>query len=69
MFQTKDELKLILVAGMHIAGVEIADPHVVEWARQIRGQMQPADVDLLITFAPGHVCAPGTWTPGLKVAA
>ncbi|HKP59235.1 MAG TPA: tetratricopeptide repeat protein [Polyangiales bacterium] len=47
MFQTKDELKLILVAAMHIAGVEISDPHVVEWAKQIRGQMQPADVELL----------------------
>jgi len=47
MFQTKDELKLILAAAMQIAGVEITDPHVVEWAKQIRGQMQPADVELL----------------------
>ena len=47
MFQTKDELKLVLVAAMHVAGVEISDPNVIEWARQIRGQMQPADVELL----------------------
>jgi hypothetical protein len=55
MFQTKDELKLILVAAMHIAGVEITDPHVVEWAKQIRAQMQPADVELLNSISKRFV--------------
>ena len=57
MFQTKDELKLVLVAAMHIAGVEISDPNVVEWARQIRGQMQPADVELLNSITKRFVDA------------
>ena len=57
MFQTKDELKLVLVASMHIAGVEISDPNVVEWARQIRGQMQPADVELLNSITKRFVDA------------
>jgi len=47
MFQTKDELKMLLVAAMQISGVEIHDPIAFEWARQIRAQMQPADLELL----------------------
>jgi tetratricopeptide (TPR) repeat protein len=47
MFQTKDELKLVLAASMQIAGVEINDPHVDQLAKQIRANMQPADVELL----------------------
>ena len=47
MFQTKDELKLVLAAGMQISGVGIEDPNVAQWAKQIRGNMQPADVELL----------------------
>jgi tetratricopeptide (TPR) repeat protein len=47
MFQTKDELKLVLAAGMQIAGVEINDPHVDALAKQIRANMQPADLELL----------------------
>jgi golgin subfamily B member 1 len=57
MFQTKDELKLVLVAAMHIAGVEITDPHVVEWSKQIRGQMQPADIELLNSITKRFVDA------------
>ncbi len=57
MFQTKDELKLVLVAAMHVAGVEISDPNVVEWARQIRAQMQPADVELLNSITKRFVDA------------
>jgi tetratricopeptide (TPR) repeat protein len=47
MFQTKDELKLVLAAAMQIAGAEISDPHVDQLAKQIRGNMQPADLELL----------------------
>jgi len=47
MFQTKDELKILLVAAMQISGVSIHDPIALEWARQIRAQMQPADLELL----------------------
>jgi lipopolysaccharide biosynthesis regulator YciM len=47
MFQTKDELKLVLAASMQIAGVGIEDPNVAQWAKQIRSKMQPADVELL----------------------
>jgi golgin subfamily B member 1 len=47
LMQTKDELKLVLAAGMQIAGVEIADQHVDQLAKQIRSNMQPADVELL----------------------
>jgi len=47
MFQTKDELKLVLAAGMQIAGVEINDATVDQLAKQIRASMQPADVELL----------------------
>jgi golgin subfamily B member 1 len=47
MFQTKDELKLVLAAGMQIAGVEISDPTVDQTAKQIRANMQPADLELL----------------------
>jgi tetratricopeptide (TPR) repeat protein len=57
MFQTKDELKLVLVAAMHIAGVTIQDPAVVEWAKQIRAQMQPADVELLNSITKRFVDA------------
>lgn len=57
LFQTKDELKLVLVAAMHIAGVEISDPNVVEWAKQIRGQMQPADIELLNSITKRFVDA------------
>jgi tetratricopeptide (TPR) repeat protein len=57
MFQTKDELKLVLVAAMQIAGVEISDPHVVEWAKQIRTQMQPADIELLNSITKRFVDA------------
>ena len=56
MFQTKDELKLVLVAAMNIAGVEISDPHVIEWAKQIRGQMQPADIELLNSITKRFKC-------------
>ena len=47
MFQTKDELKLVLAAAMQIAGAEIGDPHVDQLAKQIRANMQPADLELL----------------------
>jgi hypothetical protein len=47
MFQTKDEMKLVLLAAMKIAGMEIKDPNVDQWAKQIRGHMQPADAELL----------------------
>jgi golgin subfamily B member 1 len=47
LMQTKDELKLVLAAGMQIAGAEIADQHVDQLAKQIRANMQPADVELL----------------------
>ncbi|HMI91944.1 MAG TPA: tetratricopeptide repeat protein [Polyangiales bacterium] len=47
MFQTKDELKLVLAASMQIAGVELSDPHVDALAKQIRANMQPADLELL----------------------
>jgi hypothetical protein len=47
MFQTKDELKLVLAAAMQIAGVQISDPHVDQLAKQIRLNMQPADVELV----------------------
>jgi tetratricopeptide (TPR) repeat protein len=57
LFQTKDELKLVLVAAMQIAGVEISDPHVVEWAKQIRNQMQPADIELLNSITKRFVDA------------
>jgi hypothetical protein len=57
MFQTKDELKLVLVAAMNIAGVEISDPHVIEWAKQIRAQMQPADIELLNSITKRFVDA------------
>ncbi|MGD8860164.1 MAG: tetratricopeptide repeat protein, partial [Myxococcales bacterium] len=47
MFQTKDELKLVLAAAMQIAGASINDPNVTKWAKQIRTNMQPADLELL----------------------
>jgi tetratricopeptide (TPR) repeat protein len=47
MFQTKDELKLVLAAAMQIAGADISDPHVDQLAKQIRAAMQPADIELL----------------------
>ncbi|HET8935911.1 MAG TPA: tetratricopeptide repeat protein [Polyangiales bacterium] len=57
IFQTKDELKLVLAAAMNIAGVEINDPNVVEWAKQIRAQMQPADLELLKSITKRFVDA------------
>jgi tetratricopeptide (TPR) repeat protein len=57
LFQTKDELKLVLVAAMHIAGVEISDPNVIEWAKQIRSRMQPADIELLNSITKRFVDA------------
>jgi tetratricopeptide (TPR) repeat protein len=47
LFQTKDEMKLVLLAAMQIAGVEIKDPNVTAWAAEIRQNMQPADMELL----------------------
>jgi tetratricopeptide (TPR) repeat protein len=47
MFQTKDELKLVLAASMQIAGVNLGDPNVERWAKDIRANMQPADLELL----------------------
>lgn len=55
MFQTKDELKLVLAAGMQIAGVQISDPHVDQLAKQIRMNMQPADVELLSSIGKRFV--------------
>jgi tetratricopeptide (TPR) repeat protein len=57
IFQTKDELKLVLAAAMNIAGVEIQDPNVIEWAKQIRAQMQPADLELLKSITKRFVDA------------
>jgi len=47
LFQTKDEMKMVLLAAMRIAGATIPDPTVTQWADQIRQNMQPADVELL----------------------
>ena len=47
MFQTKDELKLVLAAAMQITGIEIDDPNVTQWAKQIRSHMQPTDLELI----------------------
>ncbi|MDH5674143.1 MAG: tetratricopeptide repeat protein [Myxococcales bacterium] len=47
IFRTKDELKLLLAAGMQIAGVGISDPNVDQAAAQIRTHMQPSDLELL----------------------
>jgi hypothetical protein len=49
MFQTKDEMKLIILAAMKISGVEIKEPSVNEWASQIQVNMEPADLELLST--------------------
>jgi hypothetical protein len=57
LFQTKDELKLVLVAAMHIAGVEITDPNVIEWSKQMRSQMQPQDIELLNSITKRFVDA------------
>jgi hypothetical protein len=57
LMQTKDELKLVLAAGMQIAGVEIADQHVDQLAKQIRANMQPADVELLNSIGKRFVDA------------
>jgi hypothetical protein len=40
---------------MHIAGVEISEPNVLEWAKQIRAQMQPADLELLKSISKRFV--------------
>jgi hypothetical protein len=55
MFQTKDELKLVLAASMQIAGVDIGDPNVERWAKDIRGNMQPADLELLSSIGKRFV--------------
>jgi hypothetical protein len=57
IFQTKDELKLVLAAAMNIAGVEINDPSVIEWSKQIRAQMQPTDLELLKSITKRFVDA------------
>ncbi|MEY4580950.1 MAG: hypothetical protein RL701_5653 [Pseudomonadota bacterium] len=57
LFQTKDELKMVLVAAMQIAGVDISDAAALEWAKQIRAQMQPADIELLNSITKRFVDA------------
>ncbi len=47
MFQTKDEVKLVLLAAMKIAGVDLKDPNVDKWAAEIQANMEPADMELL----------------------
>jgi golgin subfamily B member 1 len=47
MFQTKDEMKLILLAAMKISGVDLKDQAVDDWASQIQKNMEPADMELL----------------------
>lgn len=47
MFQTKDEMKLILLSAMRISGVDINDSAVDDWAAQIQKNMEPADMELL----------------------
>lgn len=55
MFQTKDELKLVLAASMQIAGVNLGDPNVERWAKDIRANMQPADLELLASIGKRFV--------------
>lgn len=47
MFQTRDEMKLVLLAAMKIAGMTINDPAVDQWATELRSRMQPGDMELL----------------------
>lgn len=47
MFQTKDEIKLVLLAAMKISGVDLKDPNVDKWAAEIQANMEPADMELL----------------------
>ena len=47
MFQTKDELKLVLAASMRISGVEIPDPTVETTAKELMGRMQPVQLEVL----------------------
>lgn len=42
---------------MQIAGVDISEPKALEWAKQIRGQMQPADIELLNSITKRFVDA------------
>lgn len=49
MFQTKDEMKLVILAAMKISGVDIKEASVNEWASQIQVNMEPADLELLST--------------------
>lgn len=47
LFQTRDEMKLVLLAAMKVAGVAINDPAVGQWANELQSRMQPADMELL----------------------
>ena len=57
MFQTKDEMKMVLLAAMQIAGVATGDAAVDQWAKQIRSNMQPADMELLNSIGKRFVDA------------
>ncbi|MCG8553869.1 MAG: tetratricopeptide repeat protein [Proteobacteria bacterium] len=49
LFASREELKLVLLAAMRLAGVDIQDKHVEQWAAQIRKGTEPADHHLLVS--------------------